>query len=187
MMAQGLESKQRSSYCTLSPQVTIGFLYLPQHIAKTTQSFVICYVSKDNQRKPVAQRTLIKKVSWIATLFSNTERKRFLLWISISILNLAGHKGNLLSIATCGFEPQTPGILGIGAFWSKKKDEDLPELSDEDWIADFLLAVDVTLMDELITKLRDEVLVVHEMHSLVKTLVNWTGTLTHEQTAGNHP
>ncbi|KAJ4935481.1 hypothetical protein JOQ06_017014 [Pogonophryne albipinna] len=49
----------------------------------------------------------------------------------------------------------------------EKKGKDIPELSDEDWMADFAFAVDVTaLMNELNTKLQGKGLFVHEMHSL---------------------
>ncbi|XP_071063277.1 general transcription factor II-I repeat domain-containing protein 2B-like [Pseudochaenichthys georgianus] len=66
------------------------------------------------------------------------------------------------------------------------------ELSDEDWIADFAFAVDVTaLMNELNTKLQGKGLFVHEMHSLVKAFMTKmqflssqleSNTLTHMQT-----
>ena len=48
----------------------------------------------------------------------------------------------------------------------------LRELSDEDWMADFAFAVDVTaLMNELNDKLQGKGLFVHEMHSLVKAFM----------------
>ncbi|XP_063732433.1 CCR4-NOT transcription complex subunit 7 isoform X1 [Eleginops maclovinus] len=54
----------------------------------------------------------------------------------------------------------------------EKKAKDIPELSDEDWMADFAFAVDVTaLMNELNTKLQGKGLFVHEMHSLVKAFM----------------
>ena len=52
------------------------------------------------------------------------------------------------------------------------KDKDIPEFSDERWIADFAFAVDVTaLMTELNTKLQGKGLFVHEMHNLVKAFM----------------
>ncbi|XP_070406856.1 general transcription factor II-I repeat domain-containing protein 2-like [Nothobranchius furzeri] len=54
----------------------------------------------------------------------------------------------------------------------ERKGKDIPELSDEDWLADFAFAVDVTaLMNELNTKLQGKGLFVHEMHSLVKAFM----------------
>ncbi|XP_076022136.1 general transcription factor II-I repeat domain-containing protein 2B-like [Genypterus blacodes] len=54
----------------------------------------------------------------------------------------------------------------------EKKGKDIPELSDEDWMADFAFAVDVTaLMNELNTKLQGKGLFDHEMHSLVKAFM----------------
>lgn len=74
----------------------------------------------------------------------------------------------------------------------EKKGKDIPELSDEDWMADFAFAVDVTtLMNELNTKLQGKGLFVHEMHSLVKAFMRKiqflssqleSNTLTHMQT-----
>ncbi|XP_044075180.1 general transcription factor II-I repeat domain-containing protein 2B-like [Siniperca chuatsi] len=74
----------------------------------------------------------------------------------------------------------------------ERKGKDIPELSDEDWIADFAFAVDVTaLMNELNTKLQGKGLFVHEMHSLVKAFMRKlqflssqleSNTLTHMQT-----
>ncbi|XP_033977991.1 general transcription factor II-I repeat domain-containing protein 2B-like [Trematomus bernacchii] len=74
----------------------------------------------------------------------------------------------------------------------EKKGKDFPELSDEDWMADFAFAVDVTaLMNELNTKLQGKGLFVHEMHSLVKAFMTKmqflssqleSNTLTHMQT-----
>lgn len=74
----------------------------------------------------------------------------------------------------------------------KKKGKDIPELSDEDWMADFAFAVDVTaLMNELNTKLQGKGLFVHEMHSLVKAFMRKlqflssqldSNNLTHMQT-----
>ncbi|XP_078139742.1 general transcription factor II-I repeat domain-containing protein 2B-like [Centroberyx gerrardi] len=74
----------------------------------------------------------------------------------------------------------------------EKKGKDIPELSDEDWVADFAFAVDVTaLMNELNTKLQGKGLFVHEMHSLVKAFMRKmqflssqleSNTLTHMQT-----
>jgi len=74
----------------------------------------------------------------------------------------------------------------------EKKGKDIPELSDEDWMADFAFAVDVTaLMNELNTKLQGKGLSVHEMHSLVKAFMRKlqflssqleSKTLTHMQT-----
>jgi hypothetical protein len=56
--------------------------------------------------------------------------------------------------------------------FSEQKGKDIPELSDEDWMADFAFAVDVTaLMNELNTKLQGKGLFVHEMHSLVKAFM----------------
>ncbi|XP_060950452.1 general transcription factor II-I repeat domain-containing protein 2B-like [Limanda limanda] len=64
--------------------------------------------------------------------------------------------------------------------------------ADEDWMADFAFAVDVTaLMNELNTKLQGKGLFVHEMHSLVKAFVRKmqflssqleSNNLTHMQT-----
>ncbi|XP_005817565.2 general transcription factor II-I repeat domain-containing protein 2-like [Xiphophorus maculatus] len=52
------------------------------------------------------------------------------------------------------------------------KGKDIPELSDEDWMADFAFAVDVTaLMNDLNTKLQGRGLFVHEMHTLVKAFM----------------
>ncbi|XP_075907338.1 general transcription factor II-I repeat domain-containing protein 2B-like [Nelusetta ayraudi] len=72
------------------------------------------------------------------------------------------------------------------------KGKDIPELSDEDWMADFAFAVDVTaLMNDLNTKLQGKGLFVHEMHSLVKAFMRKiqflssqleSNTLTHMQT-----
>lgn len=70
------------------------------------------------------------------------------------------------------------------------KGKEIPELSDEDWMADFAFAVDVTaLMNELNTKLQGKGLFVHEMHSLVKAFMRKmlssqleSKTLTHMQT-----
>ncbi|XP_060764588.1 general transcription factor II-I repeat domain-containing protein 2B-like [Neoarius graeffei] len=54
----------------------------------------------------------------------------------------------------------------------EKKGKGIPELSDEDWMADFAFAVDVTaLMTALNTKLQGKGLFVHEMHSLVKAFM----------------
>ncbi|XP_070405899.1 general transcription factor II-I repeat domain-containing protein 2B-like [Nothobranchius furzeri] len=74
----------------------------------------------------------------------------------------------------------------------ERKGKDIPELSDEDWMADFAFAVDVTaLMNELNTKLQGKGLFVHEMHSLVKAFMRKlqflssqleSNTLTHMQT-----
>ena len=74
----------------------------------------------------------------------------------------------------------------------EKKGKDFPELSDEDWMADFAFAVDVTaLMNELNTKLQGKGLFVHEMHSLVKAFMTKmqflssqleSNNLTHMQT-----
>ncbi|XP_034548006.1 general transcription factor II-I repeat domain-containing protein 2B-like [Notolabrus celidotus] len=74
----------------------------------------------------------------------------------------------------------------------EKKGKDFPELSDEDWMADFAFSVDVTaLMNELNTKLQGKGLFVHEMHSLVKAFMTKiqflssqleSNTLTHMQT-----
>ncbi|XP_063768169.1 general transcription factor II-I repeat domain-containing protein 2-like [Eleginops maclovinus] len=74
----------------------------------------------------------------------------------------------------------------------ERKGKDIPELSDEDWMADFAFAVDVTaLMNELSTKLQGKGLFVHEMHSLVKAFMRKmqflssqleSNTLTHMQT-----
>ncbi|XP_071398745.1 general transcription factor II-I repeat domain-containing protein 2A-like, partial [Centroberyx affinis] len=74
----------------------------------------------------------------------------------------------------------------------EKKGKDIPELSDEDWMADFAFAVIVTaLMNELNTKLQGKGLFVHEMHSLVKAFMRKmqflssqleSNTLTHMQT-----
>ncbi|XP_063735224.1 general transcription factor II-I repeat domain-containing protein 2-like [Eleginops maclovinus] len=72
----------------------------------------------------------------------------------------------------------------------EKKGKDIPELSDEDWMADFAFAVDVTaLMNELNTKLQGKGFFVHEMHSLVKVRKMQflssqleSNTLTHMQT-----
>lgn len=50
----------------------------------------------------------------------------------------------------------------------EKKGHDIPELSDEDWVADLGFAVDVTaLMNELNVKLQCKGLFVHEMYSAV--------------------
>ncbi|XP_068507798.1 general transcription factor II-I repeat domain-containing protein 2B-like [Syngnathus scovelli] len=72
------------------------------------------------------------------------------------------------------------------------KGKDIPELSDEDWMADFALAVDVTaLMNDLNTKLQGRGLFVHEMHTLVKACMKKmlflssqleSNNLTHMQT-----
>lgn len=52
------------------------------------------------------------------------------------------------------------------------KDIHVPELSDEDWMADSVFAVDVTaLMNELNTKLQCRGLFVLEMYSLVKAFM----------------
>ncbi|XP_071059413.1 general transcription factor II-I repeat domain-containing protein 2B-like [Pseudochaenichthys georgianus] len=74
----------------------------------------------------------------------------------------------------------------------EKKGKDFPELSDEDWMADFAFAVDVTaLMNELNSKVQGKGLFVHEMHSLVKAFMTKmqflssqleSNTLTHMQT-----
>ncbi|XP_028275741.1 general transcription factor II-I repeat domain-containing protein 2B-like [Parambassis ranga] len=74
----------------------------------------------------------------------------------------------------------------------EKKGKDIPELSDENWMADFAFAVDVTaLMNELNTKLQGKGLFVHQMHSLVKAFMTKlqflsrqleSNTLTHMQT-----
>ncbi|KAJ8402293.1 hypothetical protein AAFF_G00371580 [Aldrovandia affinis] len=54
----------------------------------------------------------------------------------------------------------------------EKKGKDIPELSDEKWMADLAFAVDVTaLMTALNTKLQDKGLFVHEMHDLVKAFM----------------
>ncbi|XP_078134287.1 general transcription factor II-I repeat domain-containing protein 2A-like [Sander vitreus] len=53
-----------------------------------------------------------------------------------------------------------------------KKGHDIPELSDEDWVADLGFAVDVTaLMNELNVKLQCKGLFVHEMYSAVKAFM----------------
>lgn len=53
-----------------------------------------------------------------------------------------------------------------------KKGHDVPELSDEDWVADLRFAVDVTaLMNELNVKLQCKGLFVHEMYSAVKAFM----------------
>lgn len=72
------------------------------------------------------------------------------------------------------------------------KGKDIPELSDEDWMADFAFAVDVTpLINDLNTKLQGKGLFVHEMHSLVKAFMRKiqflssqleSNNLTHMQT-----
>ncbi|XP_075322580.1 general transcription factor II-I repeat domain-containing protein 2B-like [Odontesthes bonariensis] len=72
------------------------------------------------------------------------------------------------------------------------KGKDIPELSDEDCMADFAFAVDVTaLMNELNTKLQGRGLFVHEMHTLVKAFMRKmlflssqveSNNLTHMQT-----
>ncbi|XP_042337051.1 general transcription factor II-I repeat domain-containing protein 2B-like, partial [Plectropomus leopardus] len=72
------------------------------------------------------------------------------------------------------------------------KGKDIPELSVEDWMADFAFAVDVTaLMNKLNTKLQGKGLFVHEMLSLVKAFMRkiqflsrqlQSNTLTHMQT-----
>ncbi|KAJ8259903.1 hypothetical protein GJAV_G00174760 [Gymnothorax javanicus] len=60
----------------------------------------------------------------------------------------------------------------IQEFFYEKKGKGIPELSDEDWMADFAFAVDVTaLMNELNTKLQGKGFFVHEMHSLVKAFM----------------
>ncbi|XP_024144372.1 general transcription factor II-I repeat domain-containing protein 2A-like [Oryzias melastigma] len=74
----------------------------------------------------------------------------------------------------------------------EEKGKDIPELSDEDWVADVAFAVDVTaLINELNTKLQGKGLFVHEMHSLVKAFMRKmqflssqleSNTLTHMQT-----
>ncbi|KAF1374389.1 hypothetical protein PFLUV_G00228590 [Perca fluviatilis] len=79
----------------------------------------------------------------------------------------------------------------------EKKGKDIPELSDEDWMADFAFAVDVTaMMNELNTKLQGKGLFVHEMHSLVKAFMRKmqflssqleSNTLTHMQTLKEVP
>lgn len=52
------------------------------------------------------------------------------------------------------------------------KGNEIPQLSDSDWIADLGSAVDVTaLMNELNVKLQCEGLLVHIMYSLVKAFV----------------
>ncbi|XP_078120393.1 general transcription factor II-I repeat domain-containing protein 2A-like [Sander vitreus] len=53
-----------------------------------------------------------------------------------------------------------------------KKGHDIPELSDEDWVADLGFAVDVTaLMNKLNVKLQCKGLFVHEMYSAVKAFM----------------
>uniref|UniRef100_UPI0037E9C4C4 general transcription factor II-I repeat domain-containing protein 2A-like n=1 Tax=Semicossyphus pulcher TaxID=241346 RepID=UPI0037E9C4C4 len=53
-----------------------------------------------------------------------------------------------------------------------KKENDIPQLSDADWIADLGFAVDVTvLMNELNVKLQCRGLFVHEMNSTVKAFM----------------
>jgi len=53
-----------------------------------------------------------------------------------------------------------------------KKGHDVPELTDEDWVADLGFAVDVTaLMNELNVKLQCKGLFVHEMYSAVKAFM----------------
>ncbi|KAL7375030.1 hypothetical protein ABVT39_010920 [Epinephelus coioides] len=53
-----------------------------------------------------------------------------------------------------------------------KKGNDIPQLSDADWIADLGFAVDVTaLMNELNVKLQCRGLFVHEMYSAVKAFM----------------
>ncbi|XP_036066918.1 general transcription factor II-I repeat domain-containing protein 2B-like [Oryzias melastigma] len=74
----------------------------------------------------------------------------------------------------------------------EEKGKDIPELSDEDWVADVAFAVDVTaLINELNTKLQGKGLFFHEMHSLVKAFMRKmqflssqleSNTLTHMQT-----
>lgn len=50
----------------------------------------------------------------------------------------------------------------------EKKGRDITKLSDADWMADFVFAVDVTtLMNDLNTKLQVKGLFAHEMYSLV--------------------
>lgn len=54
----------------------------------------------------------------------------------------------------------------------EKKGEDIPELSDADWMADLAFAVDVTaLMNELNTKLQGKGLFAHEIYTLVKAFM----------------
>lgn len=53
-----------------------------------------------------------------------------------------------------------------------KKGHDIPELSDEDWVADLGFAVDVTaLMNKLNVKLQCKGAFVHEMYSAVKAFM----------------
>lgn len=62
------------------------------------------------------------------------------------------------------------------------KGKAIPELADEDRMADFAFAVDVTaLMNELNTKLQGKGLFVHEMHSLVKAFMRKIQLLSRQQ------
>lgn len=53
-----------------------------------------------------------------------------------------------------------------------KKGHDIPQLSEDDWVADLGFAVNVTtLMNELIVKLQNKGLFVHNMYSVVKAFM----------------
>ena len=69
----------------------------------------------------------------------------------------------------------------------EQKGKDIPELSDEDWMADFAFAVDVTaLMNDLNTKLQGKGLFVHEMNSLVKAFMTKTQFLSSQLEKNTH-
>ena len=68
----------------------------------------------------------------------------------------------------------------------EKKGKDIPELSDEKWMADFAFAVDVTgLMTALNTKLQGKGLFVHEMHNLVKAFMTKLQFLSRQLESNN--
>ncbi|XP_068189785.1 general transcription factor II-I repeat domain-containing protein 2-like [Antennarius striatus] len=70
---------------------------------------------------------------------------------------------------------------GLKRFWDlkvkikefcKKKGENIPELSDEDWMADLAFAVDITaLMNGIQAQLKRKDVFVHDIHSLAKAFV----------------
>ncbi|XP_035242994.1 general transcription factor II-I repeat domain-containing protein 2B-like [Anguilla anguilla] len=68
----------------------------------------------------------------------------------------------------------------------EKKGRDIPELSDEKWMADFAFAVDVTaLMTALNTKLQGKGLFIHEMHNLVKAFMTKLQFLSRQLESNN--
>ena len=66
------------------------------------------------------------------------------------------------------------------------KDKDIPELSDEKWMADLAFAIDeIALMTALNTKLQGKGLFVHDMHDLLKAFMTKLQFLSMELESNN--